>query len=78
MMILFSRAHRQILQTLHLNDRWIAQALKSQLDQLEKLSKKQKAELHEHWQIMFEELNLNEAQVQKELNQEKAWTQEKA
>jgi hypothetical protein len=48
MMILSSRARRQILQTLHLNDQWIAQILKSQLDQLEKLLKKQKTELHEH------------------------------
>jgi len=66
------------LQTFDLKDQHIAQILRSMLEEWKKKSKKQRTQLYKHIQTMCVETEENEAQVQKELNQEKAWTQEKA
>jgi len=66
------------LQTFDLKNQHIAQILRSMLEEWKKKSKKQRTQLYKHIQTMCVETEENEAQVQKELNQEKAWTQEKA
>ncbi len=66
------------MQTFDLKDQHIAQILRSMLEEWKKKSKKQRTQLYKHIQTMCVETEENEAQVQKELNQEKAWTQEKA
>ena len=68
-----------------MKDRHIAQTLRLILDDWEKKSKKQRAQLYKHIQTMYVEIEENEAQAQKELNlekvqaqtQEKAWAQER-
>ncbi len=66
------------MQTFDLKNQHIAQILRSMLEEWKKKSKKQRTQLYKHIQTMCVETEENEAQVQKELNQEKAWTQEKA
>ncbi len=78
LIIFSSKARKQLLQTFDLKDRHIAQALRLILDDWKKISKKQKAQLYECIQAMYDAAEKNEAQAQKELNQEKARAQEKA
>ena len=78
LIIFSSKARKQLLQTFDLKDRHIAQALRLILDDWKKISKKQKAQLYECIQAMYDAAEKNEAQAQKELNQEKAQTQKKA
>ncbi len=78
LIIFSSRARKQLLQTFNSKDWHIAQTLRLMLEEWEGKSKKQRAQLYEQIQTMCVEAEENEAQVQKELNQEKARTQEKA
>ncbi len=78
-LILFSsKARKQLLQTFDPEDRHIAQALRSILDDWEGKSKKQRAQLYEHIQTMCVEAEENEVQAQKELNLNEARAQEEA
>ncbi len=62
----------------NLKDWDIAQTLRLMLEEWERKSKKQRAQLYKHIQTMCVEAEENEAQAQKELNLKKAWAQEKA
>ena len=78
LIIFSSKTRKQLLQTFNLKDQHIAQTLRSMLEEWKEKSMKQRVQLYKYIQTMYVEIEKNEAQVQKELNQEKAWTQEKA
>jgi mRNA-degrading endonuclease RelE of RelBE toxin-antitoxin system len=65
-----SKARKQLLQMFDSEDRHIAQALKLILENLKRLSKKQRTQLYKRIQTMCDATEKNEAQAQKEIDSE--------